>query len=235
MFSKQMQDLIAGTIILSPNQVPTYLELAQNGNVEARDDLILSYARIVGNIVSKYTPPFPFTGDDLWQEGMIAITKLIDKIVEPELPYLHVVTAVDWYLLNFINKQNKYRSEYSLNEIIADCEPAEQIDILEDPNSNKMIKELETTDQLSYLIASLSLLEQIILILNHGIFGFESYSLESIGQLFDKSMKQVWRLKQSALDKLKTRTKIYHEKELIDLEELKLLVEQSNIEPKHSI
>ena len=205
MLSSYLSEIINRYKVLDNETQLKLIQEAQNGDEEARDQLILCNLRLIVKIAGDYKCPNGFQVDDLVAEGISAINYSIDKY-DPEKNVRIISffgTSIRWFISKFCNRYKE--SSYSLNELIdSDREyPFEIIDTLECPQSQKEEREWESKEDLKFLFSFLNEEEQIVLILSYGIFGFDQYAAEEMRPIFNRSAPAIISLKMRTLEKMK--------------------------------
>ena len=79
---------------LSPEENNRLAMLAQEGNAQARDLVVLSNSRLVKQLLSKYNCS-EFERDDLMQEGLCGILKAIDTYDETKSAFSTLCLLLD--------------------------------------------------------------------------------------------------------------------------------------------
>ena len=181
---------------------------AQEGNEDSKELLILSNFRLINKIISEYEPPSLFTKNDLFTEGVIALTEAIDEFDESKKGNLFIYYSekIKWRIQNFIVRESYHESKMeSYNESIYGVEDddikVEKIDRIADKRDQYHEFELieDTKTYLSYVPPE----EQIIVILAYGVLGFSQYSREEIGKLAECDAKTVTQKRKKAIQRMK--------------------------------
>ena len=205
MLSSYLSEIINRYKVLDNETQLKLIQEAQNGDEEARDQLILCNLRLIVKIAGDYRCPDAFQIDDLVAEGISAINYSIDKY-NPEKNVKVISffgTSIRWFISKFCNRYKE--ASYSLNEQVDSNKEYsyEIIDTLECPQSQKDKREWESKEDLKFLFSFLTEEEQIVLILSYGIFGFDQYAAEEMRPIFNRSAPAIISLKMRTLEKMK--------------------------------
>ena len=205
MLSSYLSEIINRYKVLDNETQLKLIQKAQNGDEDARDQLILCNLRLIVKIAGDYRCPNGFQVDDLVAEGISAINYSIDKY-DPKKNVRIISffgTSIRWFISKFCNRYKE--ASYSLNQFTNPYSeyPVEIIDEIECPQSLKEEREWESKEDLKFLFSFLNEEEQIVLILSYGIFGFDQYAAEEMCPIFNRSSPAIISLKNRTLEKVK--------------------------------
>lgn len=191
------------------------VELCQNGNKQALDDLINQNTGIVYKIVNKYytEKTSSIDKDDLIQEGFMGIMIAVDKYDISHVKAAKFITyAVFWIeqkITRFINQKNT-NYEVSLNIPISHEEgSAELMDTLPDKINEFIEAERSIYNQalrceLEEVMSQYNtLLEREIIKLKYGWNGNIGMTDNEVGELFTLTKHQVSDIRNRALRKIR--------------------------------
>ena len=138
MFSKYIRDQIDLYKMMDLDLAMELLLLAQNGDVEARNDLIMGHIRLIPSIIKTLKIPPGLTADDLFQESIIGMTKCIESgsLKEPRNIRFNLWRSIKWHLSIYLDKFRSNWKTDSLDEpIYTDLfsDPIERVQLIEDP------------------------------------------------------------------------------------------------------
>lgn len=186
-----------------------YFLLAEEGNEEARQKLILHNLRLVSHIVRKY-----YSGarnpEDLVSIGTIGLVKAVDtfSVRNGARFATYAAKCIQNEILMYFRSQKKLSSEVSINETIdvdRDGNPLTYIDVIcsEEDISEEIDKKLLTDKMLRYLDTVLSARERQIVMMRYGIGGIKALTQREIAAELNISRSYVSRIEKSALLKLR--------------------------------
>lgn len=186
-----------------------YFLLAEEGNEEARQKLILHNLRLVSHIVRKY-----YSGarnpEDLVSIGTIGLVKAVDtfSVRNGARFATYAAKCIQNEILMYFRSQKKLSSEVSINETIdvdRDGNPLTYIDVIcsEEDISEEIDKKLLTDKMLRYLDTVLSARERQIVMMRYGIGGIKALTQREIAAALNISRSYVSRIEKSALLKLR--------------------------------
>ena len=206
--------------VSTPNKFPPPLsleeeranfELAQSGNEEARQKLILHNLRLVSHIVRKYYSAAP-DSEDLVSIGVIGLVKAVDtfKIESGTKFATYAARCIQNEILMNFRAQKKRSAEISINETIdvdRDGNPLTYMDIIS--TTEDLGEDLDRKTQIERALKlirnRLDERERQIIVMRYGLFGLKrSYTQKEIAERLNISRSYVSRIEKSALDKLRS-------------------------------
>ena len=193
-FSDRIRTIIMNAPLLNLEERSSLIERMHNGDEEARETLILSYAPLAAKL-SAYRKilPFPLEYDDLWQEAIIAISGAVDRLQANRSggAYWYVYKAIIWHL----------------NEVIRCAEQSNKEYMYEDPSFDlyfeQEIHTMEDQEEIRYLFSFLTEKEQQVLIHRYGLFGEKEKNNREVSLLFKNHENWISTVHTRALKKLK--------------------------------
>ncbi len=188
-----------------------YLELASQGDLEARNVLIERNLRLVAHIMKKY---YAQTSDqeDLISIGTIGLIKGITTFDQSKGARLATYAArcVENEILMYFRSQKKTAQDVSLSDYIetgSDGQPLELMEVIsEDGDLLEQIASRETAAQLrSAMNTCLTEQEQLVIRLRYGLDGQTPKRQREVAQITGISRSYVSRIEKRALQKLRSR------------------------------
>ena len=196
---------------LTEEEERRYLELAQQGDVEARNILIERNLRLVAHIMKKY---YAQTSDqeDLISIGTIGLIKGISTFDGSKGARLATYAArcVENEILMYFRSQRKSAQDVSLSDYIEtgnDGAPLELMEVIsEDGDLMDRIAGQETVDQLHRAISCcLSEQEKQVIRLRYGLGGTPPQRQREVAKITGISRSYVSRIEKRALEKLRAK------------------------------
>nr|MBQ8244698.1 RNA polymerase sporulation sigma factor SigK [Oscillospiraceae bacterium] len=196
---------------LTPEEERHYLELAQKGDLEARNVLIERNLRLVSHIMKKY---YTQTADqeDLISIGTIGLIKGITTFDSSKGARLATYSArcVENEILMYFRSQRKSAQDVSLSDYIetgSDGAPLELMDVVsEDCDLLEQITSQELALQLRRAVdAVLTEQERQVIQLRYGLDGNPPRRQREVADITGISRSYVSRIEKRALQKLRQR------------------------------
>ncbi len=186
-----------------------YLELASQGDKNAKNILVEKNLRLVAHIAKKYTKTTGTDDDDLISIGTIGLIKAISTFDYTKQARLATYAArcIENEILMTVRSSKKLKQEISLNECLGhdsdgnevtfmDILPADELDVADrvsmDTNIGKLGK---------YISSFLTPREQEIIIKRYGL-GKRCYTQQEIAEELNISRSYVSRIEKKALTTL---------------------------------
>lgn len=194
---------------LSPQQERTYLELAQSGDLEARNILIEHNLRLVAHVMKKY---YAQSGDqeDLISIGTIGLMKGINSFDPSKGARLATYAArcVENEILMHFRAQRKSAQDVSLSDYIetgTDGAPLQLMDVIsEEGDLLEQVCNRELAQQLRQAMDTcLTAQEQQVIRLRYGLDGQPPQRQREVAQATGISRSYVSRIEKRALEKLR--------------------------------
>ena len=195
---------------LSESEEKYYLELAQKGDLEARNVLIERNLRLVAHIMKKY---YAQTNDqeDLISIGTIGLIKGISTFDGSKGARLATYAArcVENEILMHFRAQKKSAQDISLSDYIetgTDGAPLALMDVVaEDCDLLEQLAGQEQVDALRKAMeASLSEQERQVIVLRYGLNGRSPKRQREVADITGISRSYISRIEKRALEKLRT-------------------------------
>lgn len=195
---------------LSACEEAYYLNLYQEGSLEAKNILIERNLRLVAHIVKKY----PFAAEDtedLISIGTIGLIKAISTFNSHKNCRLATYAArcIDNELLMFFRNRKKHAKNVSLYEPIGTDKEGNEISLMEIFISNeadvfdKVTLNEDTKKLYAILPKILTKREQYVISLRYGLYNQKARTQQEIANELGISRSYVSRIEKNALKKLK--------------------------------
>ena len=195
---------------LSPEEEKDCLARLENGEREAREDLILHNMRLVAHVAKKYAGSKE-DPEDLISIGTIGLLKAVGSF---RADYgsrfaTYAIRCIDNELLMYFRSRKKLRSEVSLFEPIGTDKEGNQIelvDVLEYQGKN-VAEEIYRQEQIRRIRENIGNIlderEAFIIQRRYGLGGREEWTQRRIAAALGISRSYVSRIEKRALEKLK--------------------------------
>lgn len=195
---------------LPPEKEREYFQLANNGDNEARKELILHNLRLVSHIVRKYYASNK-NREDLISIGTVGLIKAVDtfKCASGTRFATYAAKCIQNEILMHFRSQKKLSAEISLNDTIdvdRDGNPLTYIDVISCDESLVSDVELEISSEKARrcVMTVLTPRERKIITMRYGLNGKKPLTQREIAALLNISRSYVSRIEKSALEKLKS-------------------------------
>ena len=183
----------------------------KNGDLEARNELILRNMRLVAHVAKKYQSREE-ESEDLISIGTIGLIKAISTYKEEYGSRLatYAVRCIDNELLMYFRSKKKMSREMSLYEPIGTDKEGNQIRLMdvivsEDVDVVEQIELNRNTEKLTKAISEALTGRELFIIINrYGLFGKDAMTQREIADKLGISRSYVSRIEKRALEKLKS-------------------------------
>lgn len=169
----------------------------RNGEISAREKLILHNLRLVLYEVNNKFFSAPFDKDELVSVGMIGLIKAIDAFnLDKKIEFTtFAATCIDNEIKMYIRKNKKYLINESFDSIIDEETEFKLEKILYDENADFVSKyeDKELKENIFKIIDSLSEIDSKIMKLNFGFYG-ERYTQKEIATIINYSQSYISRI-----------------------------------------
>lgn len=193
---------------LSAAEERHYLELAANGDQNARNILIERNLRLVAHIMKKYYAQAA-DQEDLISIGTIGLIKGIETFNPEKGARLATYAArcVENEILMYFRSQKKYPNEVSLSELIDTGSDGAALSLMDvvctDEDLFERMSEQETGEALHRAVEHcLTPREKTVITLRYGLGGCKPRTQREIGDICGISRSYVSRIEKKALEKL---------------------------------
>lgn len=194
---------------LLPKEEQALFLLAQKGDEDARQKLILHNLRLVSHIVRKYYSTAK-NAEDLVSIGTVGLVKAVDSFrVENGAKFAtYGARCIQNEILMYFRAQKKTTAEVSLNETIdidRDGNPLTYIDVIssDDDIAELVDRKMKTAKMLNYIETLLTERERQIVVLRYGLGNNEPRAQREVAAILGISRSYVSRIEKGALEKLK--------------------------------
>lgn len=195
---------------LTSNEEEYYLKRFEEGDLEAKNTLIVRNLRLVAHIAKKYSGT-GCSSDDLISIGTIGLIKAINTYSSKRATRLSTYASkcIENEILMCIRSEKKLKLEISLNEPIGTDKDGNEInfnDILgSDPDEilNGIHLKMQIQSLYKALSHTLTNREKLIIIKRYGIFGEEPLTQRELAKELGISRSYVSRIEKKAIEKLK--------------------------------
>ena len=194
---------------LSAEQERDYFQKAENGDKNARQELILHNLRLVSHIVRKYYASCK-NQDDLVSIGTIGLIKAVDtfRISNGARFATYAARCIQNEILMHFRAQKKLSAEISLNDTIdvdRDGNPLTYIDVIscDESLTSDVERKICSTRAMMLVNTLLTPREKKIIVLRYGLNDNKPLTQREVAERLGISRSYVSRIEKSALDKLK--------------------------------
>ena len=195
---------------LTMEQESECLKKMQNGELEARNELIERNMRLVAHVAKKYQNPEDEM-EDLISIGTIGLIKAVETYKEDYGSRLATYAArcIDNELLMHFRAKKKTSKEVSLYEPIGTDKEGNQIQLLdvvvsEDEDVVELLEQDRKVRRLNEIIPqTLSGRELFIIINRYGLYGKKTMTQREIARKLGISRSYVSRIEKRAIEKLR--------------------------------
>ncbi|HHZ18136.1 MAG TPA: sigma-70 family RNA polymerase sigma factor [Acholeplasmataceae bacterium] len=213
LFSRQQFYYInSNNILPAPLDEETEMELllkVRDGNMEARDTLIVHNLRLVVYIAKKFEST-KVNIEDLISIGSMGLIKGVQtfKIEKNIKLATYASRCIENEILMYLRKTHRMRQEISLDEVLnVDSEGNEMVlaDILaavEDEALEEMTK-AEDKKEIYRALANLPKREREIIVMRFGLFGHEPLTQKEVADMLGISQSYISRLEKRIIDKMR--------------------------------
>jgi len=182
---------------------------ARDGDMEARNTLIVHNLRLVVYIAKKFEST-KINIEDLISIGSMGLIKGVEtfKIEKNIKLATYASRCIENEILMYLRKTYKMRQEVSLDEILnVDSEGNEMVlaDILAsvDPEALEMMTKDEDRKEIYQALENLPKREQDIIIMRFGLFGHEPLTQKEVADILGISQSYISRLEKRIIDKMR--------------------------------
>ena len=190
------------------------LERLQQGDLDARDELIRHNLRLVAHIAKKFEGTSE-EQDDLISIGTIGLIKGINTFKPDKKVKLATYAArcVENEILMHLRAQKKHKCEVSLHEPIGTDHDGNQISLRDvlGTEGDMVAETVEQSCEYQHLLQKLHCLterEKLVLELRYGLNGDEPITQKEVGARLKVSRSYVSRIEKKALEKLTEAAKL---------------------------
>lgn len=194
---------------LDAEQEKHYLELARQGDENARETLINHNLRLVAHIAKKYKDAD--NTDDLISVGSIGLIKAINTYDETKGTQLATYTArcIENEILMLLRANKKHRNNVSLSDTVGTDKDGNEltlIDLLSESDDTVFADatgRIENEKFIEFLRASLTEREFKILAMRYGLQGRTALTQREVAALLRISRSYISRIEKRAIEKMR--------------------------------
>lgn len=180
----------------------------EQGDTEARRELILHNLRLVSHIVRKYYASSK-NQEDLVSIGTLGLIKAVDtfRLANGTKFATYAARCIQNEILMYFRAQKKLATEISLNETIdvdRDGNPLTYIDVIscDESLTSEIERKISSDRALQYVNTVLNQRERQIIVLRYGLYGARAMTQREIAEKLNISRSYVSRIEKGALEKL---------------------------------
>ena len=193
---------------LSAKEEEEYILKKEQGDQDARNQLIEHNLRLVAHIVKKFDQRSNDT-DDLISIGTIGLIKGVDSFSRGKGVKITTYCArcIENEILMYFRSNNKYNKDISINEAVGFDKDGNEIaiqDVLKSPKPD-FVEDINTKDHISLLKKYMQILlprEREILIRRYGLYDQDEQTQKEIAKKLRISRSYVSRIEKRALTKI---------------------------------
>ena len=195
---------------LSPETERTLFLRMEQGDTNARKELILHNLRLVSHIVKKYYASAK-NQEDLVSIGTLGLIKAVDsfRVANGTKFATYAARCIQNEILMHFRSQKKLASEISLNETIdvdRDGNPLTYIDVIscDESLTTEIQRKISSDRALRCVNTLLEPRERQIIVLRYGLYNMKPMTQREIAERLKISRSYVSRIEKGALEKLRT-------------------------------
>jgi len=202
----------SNNVLPAPLDEATEMELllkTRNGDMEARNTLIVHNLRLVVYIAKKFEST-KISIEDLISIGSMGLIKGVEtfKIEKNIKLATYASRCIENEILMYLRKTYKMRQEISLDEILnVDSEGNEMVlaDILAsvDPETLETLTKDEDRKEIYQALENLPKRERDIIVMRFGLFGHEPLTQKEVADILGISQSYISRLEKRIIDKMR--------------------------------
>lgn len=202
----------SNNVLPAPLDEATEMELllkTRNGDMEARNTLIVHNLRLVVYIAKKFEST-KISIEDLISIGSMGLIKGVEtfKIEKNIKLATYASRCIENEILMYLRKTYKMRQEISLDEILnVDSEGNEMVlaDILAsvDPETLETLTKDEDKKEIYQALENLPKRERDIIVMRFGLFGHEPLTQKEVADILGISQSYISRLEKRIIDKMR--------------------------------
>ena len=193
---------------LSSKEEEEYIKKKEQGDKNARNQLIEHNLRLVAHIVKKFET-HPGDTDDLISIGTIGLIKGVDSFSSNKGVKITTYCArcIENEILMYFRSNNKYNKDVSINEAVGYDKDGNEIAIQDVLKSSKpdFIEDINMKDHILLLQKYMKVLlprEREILVKRYGLYNQEEQTQKEIAKKLHISRSYVSRIEKRALNKI---------------------------------
>ena len=195
---------------LSVEEENYYMKKSREGDLAAREILILRNMRLVAHIVKKYQCP-EYEQEELISIGTIGLIKAIATVdMEKGRLSTYAARCIENELLMHFRSRKKQTKEVSYYEPIGMDKEGNEISLLEviespEPDAFEIVTQKDDVKKIYEILPMvLNDREREVIVLRYGLFGTKEYTQREIAAKLGISRSYISRIEKTALEKLRS-------------------------------
>ena len=195
---------------LSVEEESYYMKKSQEGDLEAREILILRNLRLVAHVVKKYQCS-EYEQEELISIGTIGLIKAIATVnADKGRLSTYAARCIENELLMYFRSRKKLTKEVSYYEPIGTDKEGNEISLLDviesqEPEAFELLNMKEDMEKLYELIPNvLTEREQEVMVLRYGLYGGEEHTQREVAEKLGISRSYISRIEKTAIEKLRS-------------------------------
>ena len=186
------------------------MKKSREGDLAARETLILRNMRLVAHVVKKYQCP-EIEQEELLSIGTIGLIKAIETVdIEKGRLSTYAARCIENELLMYFRSRKKLSKEVSYYEPIGTDKEGNEISLLDviespEPEAFDLFMAKEDTKKVYELLPEvLSDREREVLCLRYGLYGGKEYTQREVAEKMGISRSYISRIEKCAIEKLRS-------------------------------
>lgn len=195
---------------LSVEEESYYMKKSQEGDLEAREILILRNLRLVAHVVKKYQCS-EYEQEELISIGTIGLIKAIATVnADKGRLSTYAARCIENELLMYFRSRKKLTKEVSYYEPIGTDKEGNEISLLDviesqEPEAFELLNMKEDMEKLYELIPNvLTEREREVMVLRYGLYGGEEHTQREVAEKLGISRSYISRIEKTAIEKLRS-------------------------------
>ena len=195
---------------LSVEEELYYMKKSREGDLAAREVLILRNMRLVAHVVKKYQCP-EYEQEELISIGTIGLIKAIATVdIDKGRLSTYAARCIENELLMYFRTRKKTSREVSYYEPIGTDKEGNEISLLDviesqEPDAFSVVTAKDDTKKIYELIPNiLTDREKEVISLRYGLYGKKEYTQREVAERLGISRSYISRIEKTAIEKLRS-------------------------------
>ena len=195
---------------LSVEEELYYMKKSREGDLTAREILILRNMRLVAHVVKKYQCP-EYEQEELISIGTIGLIKAIATVdIDKGRLSTYAARCIENELLMYFRSKKKVSREVSYYEPIGTDKEGNEINLLDviesqEPDAFSLVTAKDDAKKIYELIPNvLTEREKEVLILRYGLYGENEHTQREVANHLGISRSYISRIEKNAIEKLRS-------------------------------
>ena len=195
---------------LSVEEELYYMKKSREGDLAAREMLILRNMRLVAHVVKKYQCP-EYEQEELISIGTIGLIKAIATVdIDKGRLSTYAARCIDNELLMYFRTRKKTSREVSYYEPIGTDKEGNEISLLDviesqEPDAFSLVTAKDDAKKIYELIPKLLTdREKEVISLRYGLYGKREYTQREVAEYLGISRSYISRIEKTAIEKLRS-------------------------------